>query len=209
VDAKQTGNKYVYELLALMMLETPMKKLIQKGADVNMIVDVSGEPLYFYLMKTLPLTDAGLDIIELVLEHADMTIMQDIASKVADVVSNQNFPTSIIKTLLSKGLPLFQRDENGYSLRDRIYLQYFQEEPEVLSYSLRFANQLIINIATDGDIGFLERLILDSYELDDVQDKDGFPIFEVAVRDGNEKMAEYLAEVPSLQVSLINIIIFM
>lgn len=189
--------------LALLYQITPMKLLMKHGADVNIIVDESvpdQEPLYYYVLKKCHPCDAAYDMLEILFEKADLSLVHQYSVDIINAVYEKSLPLPIVKSLMDKGLDMFTRDENGYSLRDRIFLKYHRASKEVLREKLAFVDELLINIAIGGDKDFLLRLALDSYDFDITEDRKGRSMLQVVAKKEDGALSQFVENLPKIQV---------
>lgn len=189
--------------LALLYEITPMKMLIKHGADVNITVDESAadpEPLYYYVLKNCFACDAAYDMLEVLFEKADISLVQPFAVDIVNSVYEKALPLTMIKNLMDKGLDMFTRDENGYSLRDRIFLKYHRASKEIMREKLAFVDELLINIAIGGDKDLLLGLALDSYDFDVTEDRKGRSLLQVVVKKEDGALSQFVEGLPKIQV---------
>ncbi|KAJ8313223.1 hypothetical protein KUTeg_009221 [Tegillarca granosa] len=190
--------------LSLLLLERPVKILLEHGADVNLFVDdaaLSPDPLYLYLMKHLPGIDAAYDILEMILETADLSLVSNPAGMFA-LAFDKEFPATIVKLLQTNGINIFDRDENGYTMRDRIYLEYFTSSEAELRNRLGFVDEIVIKFACEGDVEFLEQLALNSYDCENVTNRQGKSLEDILVEKGVQRSITFVANLPRLQKSI-------
>ncbi|XP_033724606.1 poly [ADP-ribose] polymerase tankyrase-2-like [Pecten maximus] len=176
-------------------MRSMIQKLINYGADVNETVDdtESSEPLFLFLMRTLPSTTNAFEILEIILENADDKFIRSSSSEILNIISDKDYPSFLIDLLTSKGLQFFERDQDGRSLTDLIYLENVDADPQFLRTRMAFVNQLIIDRALEGDVQFLEKLANDSYDLRSVEDKNGKDLISIIMEDGkNAHMVDIL-----------------
>lgn len=188
--------------LSLLLLERPVSLLLDHGADVNLPVDdssPSSDPLYLYLMKNLPGIDAAFDILEIILETADLSLVKN-SSSVFTLAFEKGYPPTIIKLLQAKGINIFDRDDNGHTLRDRIYLEHFMLSESELIYRLAFVDELVIRFACEGDVEFLEKLALNSYDCENIKNRQGKGIEDILAEKGVQRSITFVANLPRLQV---------
>lgn len=190
---------------ACLQMRSMVQKLISCGADVNLSVDddTSSEPLCMFLMRVLLSTPDSFDILEIVLQYADAQVISSSATEIVDIICDKEYPSFLITLLTSKGLHLFERDQNGYSVREKLYIQYIDAAPVVLKTRLSFVDHIIIDRALDGDVRFLEQLALESFDLESVQDKDDTPFVETAIDQTNvAECLEQLINYPVMYFSI-------
>ncbi|CAG2231083.1 unnamed protein product [Mytilus edulis] len=187
--------------IALLHLTGCLQKLLKSGADVNVIVDEFNfaEPLFLYIMRTLPTTEDAYDVLEVMLPYANFSLVEDKTSIICNIAFEKRLPFAIVKIMISKGLNLFERDENGRTLRDTIYLNNYKDGKDSLRLKLAFVDQVLIDIALEGDMLMLERLSLNSYDYDQVENRRGQSMIEVVSEKGKEDVLNYLESLPELQ----------
>lgn len=190
--------------VALLHLTSCLEKLLVCGADVNVIVDEVGsaEPLFLYVLKALPPTEDAYDILEILLPYANFSLCKKQTPMICSIAFEKHLPFSVVKLMISQGLNLFGRDESGLTLRDKIYLENFQQSKESLRFRLGFVDQIIVDIALERDMELLEKLCLNSYDYDQVMSKQGMPLIEAVSEKGHTDVVRFLEGLPELQVIL-------
>ena len=112
----------------------------------------------------------------------------------------KGFPSGVLEHLVSQGWDLSQRDSNGYSLRDLIFLDCFDLHRDQLIQNVMFVDQVLLNLARDGATEELEKLASNGYEYVNVYSKKGKSALQLAKKEKHKETVNFLKKLPQLQV---------
>ncbi len=206
-DGKRTHRPLLAECVSLGWFDCA-RLLVKKGADVNYEVEViegRKEPLFiylFYLMAPQRLLDV--DLFKSVLKKADLSLVQDHFTLLYQCWQ-MNVSSDLVCQMVDSGLQIEARDRNGYTVRDRILLENYEEglsgDRAKLREALYFVDQNVINMATSGDVDRLEKLAQAGYDYINVTNLKGKSIKKIAKKEDEKDVVKFLDKRPDFQVS--------
>ena len=188
--------------VALIEWDYAVQKLLALGADVNVVISdtFTSEPLFFYLMRAMPSTKSALNIISMIIEKANFSLIERNQHMVLDVMFEKKYPAEIVKTLMKRGLKLFDRDKDNFSLRDRIYIQTYKSNRVLMQKNLAFIDQVVIDLVFDNARDLMEDMVLNSYDFSTVVDQDGQSLENIITSEGNMEMLDFMNSMQAYQV---------
>lgn len=184
--------------LALELYEV-VELLLESGADPNRAVKVtdaetgtsSDEPLYFYLMKRSS-SLVFKEIFPKLLNAIDLSLVVKYSVGVLYTGYSQNWPDAVVDHLMQKGLDITRRSEEGYTLRDNIFVQvaFYPRRKRLLK--LNYVDRYVIGLATKGDVEQLRKLALRGYTNLNVFDTKAKSASYLARKAGHQEAADFL-----------------
>ncbi|ELT87281.1 hypothetical protein CAPTEDRAFT_193999 [Capitella teleta] len=114
----------------------------------------------------------------------------------------KRFPSGVLEVLvLQHGWDPTQRDPNGYTLRDLIFMDTLHLPREEMLENVAFVDQVFLKLAANGDKEKLETFAVTGYEYINVIDLNGRTSMELAEENGQIECAEFLKKLPTLQAN--------
>ncbi len=205
-DGKRTHRPLLAECVSLGWFECA-RLLVKKGADVNFEVEVmegKKEPLFmylFYLMAPQKLLDV--ELFRLVLKKADLSLVQDHYTLLYQCWQ-MNVSGDLVVHMVDSGLQLETRDDEGYTVRDRILMDNYESgikgNRAKLREALYYVDQSVIHMATSGNVERLESLASNGYDYINVANLKGKSIKRLAKKEEQAEVEKFLDKLPEFQV---------
>ena len=176
-------------------------KLLVKKVDPNVMLDVSygnPQPLFMWVIDATrePLPDS---ILKPLFKKADVKKVPRLCDLLYKLWS-RDVDQALINILFPDGMPIASRDQNGYTLRELIFLESIDDE-EKHKENLYFVDKLVIEWAKEGRKDKLEELAYRGYEYIHVSNRKGKSVASLAKKQEQKVIVKYLKKLPQIQVN--------
>ena len=207
---RHDGERHPISLLhecVIFKLFDVSKILAKKGADVNRMFQESKnatpEPLFYYLLKRCSRPDE--DCFNHVMKKANIDLIRDDHSEIFFSFWKRRVPEKIVDQFFQKGLQITDHDRNGYTARDKIFLECVKKglKKEDRRAHLEFVDRHIIKLAVEGELDRLKKLAVDGYVHLNVTDKKGKSASKLAKKAKQKETQQFLESLPKFQVILL------
>ena len=205
-DGKRMHRPLLIECVSLGWFDCA-RVLVKKGADVNYeveVVDGKQEPLYMYLFYLMaPQKLLELELFKEVLKKADLSLVQDHYTLFYQCWQ-MNVTGDLVAQMVENGLQVGTRDQDGYTVRDRILMENYEigtkGERKKLREALFYVDQNVLNMATSGQVERLEKLAQEGYDYINVANLEGKSAKKLAKMENQKDVVKFLDKLPDFQV---------
>ncbi|CAD5111987.1 DgyrCDS1241 [Dimorphilus gyrociliatus] len=186
----------LYELVFLGNYEAA-KFLIKRGADLCIEVttpDWTKLPLFAYILhqsENLPS-----NFLRSVLENIDFSKTSLTTSDILYECWKSNMDPEVASILLEDDRCLAHRDELGYTVRERIFLEIHNQEREIIEKNLQFIDRHICKMAKNGELEKFQGMALDGYEHFSIKHENGKSLMSIAKKYERDGVLKFLMDFP-------------
>ena len=197
-DGQRTPWPLLAELIRLNLLEAAI--LLMRRADVNVMIEPRKDirmPLFLWAIRYIKKPD--ILFLKALLKRADLTLLENPMELLYEAWCN-DLPSDVVEIFTKQGIPFTLRDQKGYTLRDKIFMETYTTDMNTLKKQLYWIDQHVLEMARDGKRQELENMLLDGYEYVLVSDMKGKTTYNYAKKGKQKETARWLKELPDIMV---------